>query len=88
MFWKSEFSDSTFKSSEFLKLKTRKAFLSWRLYPGKGGARGITCSKKEEILKKLSPFLMIQNKVKFWQDLPSSSNAKDLTINIEHLSKE
>ena len=76
-----------YEESEFLMKKTRKAWQSWREYPGKGAARGITHSKKVQILAKLKKF-MLPCHISFWGDLHSSENASDLTINLEHLPKE
>ena len=87
MFYKNHFNDAKLKECEFLKKKTRKAFQKWRSYPSKGAVRGITHTKKEEILKKLSCF-MSQDKVKFREDLASNVNSIDLTINMEHLPNE
>ena len=51
-------------------------------------SKRVTHDKKEQILKKLSPFFKQENRLKFWKDIPSLSNSKDLTINIEHLPKQ
>ena len=84
MYWKNDFYDE-YQQGEFLKKKTRNSFKNYQKYAGKGGARGITHTKKEEILSKLSSFIP-SGHLDFWKQLPSSSSSKDLTINIEHLT--
>ena len=72
LFWKESFNEEVFKESEFLKKKTRKVFAEnseYTQYAGKGGKRGITHKKKEEILLKLSKF-MHANRLRFWKKLP------------------
>ena len=87
MNWKQEFGDvkGTNRRSEG---KKRDNFFAIESLSGQRRDEGYHSCKKEEILKKLSPFLLLQNRVKFWQDIPSTSNSKDLTVNIEHLSKD
>ena len=84
-YWKYQF-DGTLKVTEFLKKSSRKDLKSWAPYPGKGGDRGVNHAKKQEILKKLCPFLVVENKAEFWDNLPSSANSADRTVNIEHLA--
>ena len=87
LFWKSSFLEVDFLGSEFLELKTRKRWMTWNLCPSKGKPRGITLSKKVEILRKLSIF-MKSDRIKFWEDIPANELSKDLTVNIEHISKK
>ena len=87
IFWKNNFSEDEYQESEFLKKKTQRAFLNWKPYPSKGQARGITHSKKVEIVNKLSRFMKPCH-LRFWEDLATSVESEDLTINIEHLPKE
>ena len=87
IFWKNNFSEDEFQASEFLKKKTQRAFLNWKPYSSKGPARGITHSKKVGILNTLSRFMKPCH-LRFWEDLATSVDSEDFTINIEHLPKE
>ena len=86
LFWKSSFLGVDFLESEFLKLKTRKCWMTWNPCQSKGKARGTILSKKEEILRKLSTF-MESDGFKFWEDIPANELSKDLTVNIEHIKE-
>ena len=82
LFWKSSFLEVDFLESELLKLKTRICWMTWNPCPSKGKARGITLTKKEEILLKVSKFKE-SDRIKFWEDIPAKELSKDLTANIE-----
>ena len=87
IFWKESFEETVHRESEFLKKKSRKEFIyKWKPYPRKGEARGIEQKKKEDILSKLGPLLK-PGKLRFWENIPSNINSKDLTISIDHLPK-
>lgn len=68
---------------------TELNFLSAKYLKAKSGpnsrllSRGITKSKKDDILKKLCP-LMPENRKHFWEELPISDEAVDLTENIDY----
>ena len=76
MYCKQEFGDAEYKQTEYLKKKCDKLLCDGKRIR----------AKKKEIVKKLSPFLFLQNHVKFWQDVPLASNTQDLTVNVEHSS--
>ena len=80
------FDQEEFTETEFLKIKVRKSYFgrTWKSIQSKGAACGITKSKKEDIINKLVKFLD-KDKVKFWEDIPSSETSKDLSVNMEHL---
>ena len=52
--------------------------------PQKDGPRGVTKSKKHDILKKFGQ-IMPKNRMPFWENLDESENSNDLTVNHEHL---
>ena len=51
------------------------------------GWRGVNSVKLGDIICKLLPLMSPTYKI-FWQNLTSSAEAKDLTINYDHLSRK
>ena len=64
--------------------KNRMAITRGLRVPQKDRPRGVTRSKKHDILKKIGP-MMPKNRMPFWENLDESENSKDMTVNYEHL---
>ena len=87
MYWKQRHSDQSFKSGEFLTKKFRDQVNKCRPIHQKSGPRGVNSLKLDDIISKLLPLMPPTYKI-FWQNLTSSAEAKDLTINYDHLSRK
>ena len=77
MFWKTSFDDQEYQSGEFLKKKVAASLLKGVLVPVQRGPRGISATKKQDIIDKLCP-LMPSNRSTFWRNLPIDDNVPDL----------
>ena len=84
MFWKVSHDDDIFQHGEFIQKKQRQGIIRGIQVPQKDGPRGVTSSKKHDILKKIGP-MMPKNRMAFWENLEESESSKDLTVNYEHL---
>ena len=87
MFWKTSFEDESYKSGQFLQKKYREMVKKQVLLSEKGPERGVTLSKKNDILYKLTQ-LMPENRRQFWLDLSSNELSKDLSVNYEHIQED
>ena len=80
IFWKTSFDDPEYRSGEFLKKKVAASLLRGVPTPAQGGPRGISVSKKQDIIDKLCP-LMPSNRSSFWHNLHTDENVSDLIDN-------
>ena len=83
LFWKTSHSDPEFKSGQFIKMKYRNAVKANIGDDKKPGLRGVTSSKLSDIIEKIGP--VPENKMHFWETIPSNESSKDLTYNYDHL---
>ena len=79
--------DEDFKSGEFLAKKFRAQVNKYRPIHHRSSPRGVKLVQVDSIICKLLPLMPLTYKI-CWQNFPSSLNAKDLTVNYDHLSKE
>ena len=79
IFWKTEWNEENYRSSQFLMQKFSRDILKGNEYclGRKQEPRGVTTSKKQDIINKLCP-LMPENRRKFWNDLPCCDDSIDL----------
>ena len=76
LFWKKTYNDEECKSAYFLQKKAEKDVKN--LFPPVEKPRGIITAKKENIKDKLYVHLD-QNRRKFWDDMPTNDQSKDLS---------
>ena len=85
LYWKERHEGGEFKNGDFIRKKYRQSAKDDVGVEKKGGPRGVTTSKLQDILLKLGPVIG-SDKIKFWKNLPTNDNSNDLTENYDHLS--
>ena len=86
-YWETDHSEEVFQSGEFLTKKFRAVVLGDGLIPKKNGPRYVTESMFEEI-KSMIGSLIPKQKMGFWNQIPTNKEAKDLSINYDHLERQ
>ena len=87
LFWKESFNDEDYQSGEFMMKKHRSTTSTNLPVRCKTGPRGVTSSKLNDIISKIGPIIPV-SKRRFWENLPTNDNSKDLTINYDHLAPQ
>ena len=77
LFWKTSFDDQEYQSGGFMEKKVAASLLKAVLVPVQRGPRGISATKKQDIIDTLCP-LMPSNRSTFWGNLPIDDNVPDL----------
>ena len=85
MWWKE--SHTEFQSGEFIQKKHRTINTVNLPVRGKTEPRGVTSSKLQDILTKIGPVIPV-SKRRFWDNMPTNDNSRDLTINLDHLASQ
>ena len=80
MFWKESYLQEEFQSCIFLKKKIEAMIKLGKFPPSRREPRGITTSKKNDIVEKLLP-LMPGNRHEFWRSQFVNNDSNDLVDN-------
>ena len=76
MYWKEDYVQGKYNSSEFLQRKVEKYLRAGVKFPSKSGPRGAKASKIDNIIHLLCPHMELIKWI-FWSEIPRNENSPD-----------